>query len=108
MTGATVGSLMRKVTLGSIYRLWVMALGSGADFHISFIPPEFELSPDPLEFDPDEMQRLFELGYGRVLRGEAWETQKAPASQEEFLELIDPRQAIDRLEERPWLRDDVE
>ncbi len=108
MTGATVASLMRKVTLGSIYRLWVMALGSGADFHISFIPPEFDLSPNPLEFDPGEMQRLFELGYGRVLRGEAWETQKAPASQEEFLELIDPRQSIDRLEERPWLRDDVE
>ncbi len=108
MTGATVVSLMRKVTLGSVYRLWVTALGSGADFHISFIPPEFDLSPNPLEFDPDEMQRLFELGYGRVLRGEAWETQMAPASQEEFLELIDPRQSIDRLEERPWLRDDVE
>jgi hypothetical protein len=108
VTGATLTSLMRKVTLGSLYRLWVLALGTGADFHLSFIPPEFELSPDPLHFDPEEMQRLFDLGYERAIGREAWQSQEAPATREEFLALIDPRQKIDRLEKRPWLRDDVE
>jgi hypothetical protein len=108
VAGATMASLMRKATLGSLYRLWVIALSGGADFHISYIPPEFELSRNPLEFDPDEMKRLFDLGYGKAIRGEAWETQMAPASQAELLKLIDPHTSIDRLEERPWLRDDVE
>lgn len=105
---ASFGSLMRKAALSSLYRLWVLALRGGADFHISFIPPDFELSENPLEFDPEEMRRLFELGEGRSRRGEAWGVQPAPRSQQELLELIDPRKTIDQLEARPWLEEGVE
>ena len=39
---ATITSLMTKVTQGSVYRLWVLAMAHGADFHLSFVPPDYE------------------------------------------------------------------
>jgi hypothetical protein len=108
ISGATIGSLMRKATLGSLYRVWVLALIAGADFHISYIPPDFDLSDNSLRFDTEEMKRLFELGRSRAQRGEAWSTQRAPTTLEELAPLIDPRRSVDRLEARPWLGGDDE
>ena len=73
-----------------------------------FIPPEFELSDDALSFDTREMRKLFALGRERALSGEAWTTQRAPATEEELRRLLDPRRSVDPLEARPWLRGDVE
>lgn len=108
IAAASIESLMRKVTLSSLYRLWVLTLSRGADFHLSFIPPEYPLGVDPLNFDPMEMAALYEFGYQRALAGDAWDTQVAPTTLEELKELIDPSQSIDKLEARPWLRKDVE
>lgn len=108
IAGASINSLMRKVTLSSLYRLWVLALSNGADFHFAYIPPDVELSDNALNFDREEMNRLFDYGYRRALAGEAWHTQRAPETREELARLIDPRNSIDKLEARPWLRGDVE
>jgi hypothetical protein len=104
VTGATVTSLMTKVTQGSLYRLWVLSMAHGADFHVSFVPSDYEFSTGSLEFDPREETALFELGYQQALDGTAWATQLAPASNEELLKLIvDPASSFDGYVQPPWL-----
>jgi hypothetical protein len=107
VAGATISSLMRKATLGSLYRMWVLALSTGADIHMAYIPPEFPLSENPLNFSREEMLKLFQLGYDKALRGDAWFSQLAPKSQEELTDLINPVSSIDTLENAPWLRGDA-
>jgi len=96
VVGATVNSLMTKVTLGSVYRLWVISMVEGADFHLSYVPPDFEFKTHALMFEPEEEAALFELGYRQSLDGTAWVTQRAPTSNEELLQLIlDPATRFD-------------
>ena len=102
---ATVDALLTKVTQGSVYRMWVLAMVHGADFHLSFVPPDFEFTSDPLTFDPVEQIALYDRGYQQALEGTAWATQYAPASTEELIELIaDPASTFDRHEPPAWLR----
>ena len=94
---ASITSLLTKVTQGSIYRLWVLAMVHGADFHLSFVPPDFELTSGSLTFDPVEQTALFERGYQQALDGAAWATQLAPTSNEELLQnIVDPASSFDR------------
>jgi len=92
----TINSLMTRVTRGSIFRMWVLAMIDGADFHISLIPQDFEFKTHTLEFEPEEEAALFELGYRQSVEGAAWITQFAPDDAEEILELIrDPASRFD-------------
>lgn len=94
---ASVTSLMFKVTQGSIYRLWVLAMVHGADFHVSFVPPDFPLSSGSLTFDPEEQTALFERGYQQAVDGTVWYTQRAPANTEELIEnIVNPASSFDR------------
>jgi hypothetical protein len=96
IVGATVNSLMTRVTRGSVFRLWVLAMIDGADFHLSFIPQDFELKTHVLQFEPEEEAALFELGYRQSVEGTAWVTQFAPDDAEEILERIrDPASGFD-------------
>ncbi len=82
----------------------VLAMAHGADFHLSFVPPDYEFSTGSLNFDPVEGTGLFELGYQQALDGTAWATQGAPRSNEELLKLIvDPASAFDGHEQPAWL-----
>ena len=105
--GATVDAFLAKVTQGSVYRLWVLAMVHGADFHVSFVPPDFEFTSGSLSFDPAEQTALFDRGYQQALEGRAWATQYAPASTEELIELIeDPASIFDRHQSPAWLQRD--
>ncbi len=108
IAGATVDSLLAKVTQGSIYRLWVLSMVHGADFHLSFVPPDYEFTTGSLTFDPQEQTALFDLGYQQSLSGTAWATQLAPTSTEELIQLIvNPTSSFDRDGLPAWLeRDD--
>jgi len=102
---ASIASLMTKVTQGSVYRLWVRAMVGGANFHISYVPADFEFTTGPLTFDPGEQTELFEIGYQQSLHGTAWATQRAPSSTDELIELIaDPASSINSYEQPSWLR----
>jgi predicted patatin/cPLA2 family phospholipase len=85
---ATVNSLMAKATQGSIFRLWVLAMAHGADFHVTFIPSDYELASSSLEFNPLDETALFEYGYQQAIDGTAWATQKAPDTTDEFIDLL--------------------
>jgi len=103
IAGTSIDTLMRQTVLSSIYRLWVITLAHRADFNLAFIPTDFELSDNSLLFDHDEMERLYQLGHQKAVSGQAWLTQKAPATLEELGRLLQPRLSIDKLEARPWL-----
>jgi hypothetical protein len=93
---ATVESLMTKVTRGSVFRLWVLAMAGGSDFHLSFIPEDFKFETHTLQFEPEEAAALFELGYRQSVEGTAWATQLAPDDAEDILDLIrDPVTSFD-------------
>ena len=108
IAGATVGSLLAKVTQGSIYRLWVLSMVHGADFHVSFVPPDYEFTSGSLTFDPQEQTVLFDLGYQQSLSRTAWATQLAPTNTEELIQLIvNPTSSFDHDGLPAWLeRDD--
>jgi hypothetical protein len=93
---ATINSLMTRVTRGSVFRMWVLAMIDGADFHVSFVPADFEFNTHTLQFEPEEEAALFELGYRQSVEGIAWVTQFAPDDAEEILQLIrDPASKFD-------------
>ena len=96
VVSATIQSLMTRVTRGSVFRMWVISMIGGSDFHISFIPADFEFKTHTLQFDPEEEAALFELGYRQSIAGTAWATQLAPDSTEKILERIrDPASRFD-------------
>ena len=104
---ASIDSLLAKVTQGSIYRLWVLSMVHGADFHLSFVPPDYEFTSGALTFDPEEQAVLFELGYQQALDGTAWATQYAPTSTEELIQrIVDPASSFDRNDLPAWLKRD--
>jgi hypothetical protein len=93
---ATIDSLMTRITRGSVFRLWVRAMIDGADFHLSFVPADFEFKTHTLQFEPEEEAALYELGYRQSVGGTAWVTQRAPDSNEELLErILDPTSSFD-------------
>jgi hypothetical protein len=99
-----VRTLMRKNTTSSLYRIWVRGLIHKMDIHITDIPPEYKDLQSDMEFNPDDMKRLFEFGYNRSVNGQAWWTQPAVENYQELIEKISPGEAIEEMEARPEFR----
>ena len=85
---ATITSLMAKVTQGSVYRIWILAMAYGADFNVTYIPPEYVLNSGTLDFVPEDQAALFDYGYQQAVDGTAWATQRSPDTTDEFIELL--------------------
>jgi hypothetical protein len=99
-----VRTLMRKNTTSSIYRIWVRGLIHGMDIHITDIAPEYKDLQNDMDFNRDEMKRLFDYGYNRSINGQVWWTQPAVENYQELIEKINPAEAIEEMEARPELR----
>ncbi|MGD8255885.1 MAG: patatin-like phospholipase family protein [Syntrophobacterales bacterium] len=99
-----VRTLMRKNTTSSIYQIWVRGLIHNMDIHLTDIPPEYKDLQNDMEFNPDDMKRLFEYGYNRSVNGEAWWTQPAVENYQELIRRINPAEVIGEMEARPELR----
>ena len=56
---------------GDLYRIYTLAQREGIKFKLVFIPSDFELKPSEL-FDPEVMEKLFDLGYHMTLSGDPW------------------------------------
>jgi hypothetical protein len=74
------------------------------DIHISDIPPEYKDLQSDMEFNPDDMQRLFEFGYNRSVNGQAWWTQPAVENYQELIKKLNPSEVIGEMEARPEFR----
>ena len=99
-----VQSLMRKNATGSIYRIWVRGLIQKMDFNLTDIPPDYQDLQRDMEFNSDDMKRLFEYGYNRSVKGQAWWTQPAVDDYQEIIRKINPWNAIGEMEARPEFR----
>jgi predicted acylesterase/phospholipase RssA len=99
-----VRTLMRKNTTSSIYQIWVRGLIHKMDIHLTDIPPAYKDLQNDMEFNPDDMKRLFEYGYNRSVNGQAWWTQPAVENYQELIRRINPAEVIGEMEARPELR----
>jgi len=99
-----VRSLIRKNATGSLYRIWVRGLTQKMDFNLTDIPPDYQDLQRDMEFNSDDMKRLFEYGYNRSINGQAWWTQPAVDDYQEIIRKINPWNAIGEMEARPEYR----
>jgi predicted patatin/cPLA2 family phospholipase len=67
----SISSLIRTQGVGDIYRIYIEAQKAGIDYNLAYIPTDFQEKPKE-EFDPEYMQKLFDLGYGLAKDGYPW------------------------------------
>ena len=72
---AAINNLLEVSTLSGLVELYSMAMLNGFEFIYTSIPADVALGPSPLEFDREEMGRLFQVGYEAGRSGEAWQSQ---------------------------------
>ena len=58
---------------GDLYRIYSLSQREGIKFKLVFIPSDFELQPSEF-FDPEVMEKLFDLGYNIALSGDPWQS----------------------------------
>ncbi len=66
--GRSISEMLRSIAYRSIERNYVMARNAGARFNLAYLPDE-EVEPNPIEFEPAQMTRLFEAGKALVRTG---------------------------------------
>lgn len=72
IAGKTISSLVGSQGIGDLYRIYVITKRDGFDYNLASIPPQWV--PNPKEpFDPDDMKRLYDVGYNMAKSGYPWE-----------------------------------
>lgn len=71
----SITELLRGLMYKQIYQIYVTVQRAGAHFHLAFIPDDVEETKDPLNFQPEEMAKLFEAGRRLALSGRHWQTE---------------------------------
>jgi len=87
---AAINNLLEVTTRSGLAELYSMSMLSGFEFTYTSIPADVELGPSPLEFDREEMARLFQLGFEAGRSGEAWQSQPPPSEPFELLQILNP------------------
>lgn len=72
IASATIKNQFKLSTTTSLYRIYVLANKYGVDFNLATIPPDIEIQLDTTVFDLENMQLLYDLGYGLALDGYEW------------------------------------
>lgn len=73
-----ITELIRELQEDTVYRDYILAKNSGAQFRMTAIPDEVDLPEDVLEFKPEFMAKLYDIGFQIGLDGPAnW--RKTPA-----------------------------
>ena len=73
--GRTISSMTKSSGVGDLYRIYAFAKRDGVDFNYIAIPPSYKKMSEE-EFDTEDMNRLFKIGYDMSINGIAWN--KAP------------------------------
>ncbi|UCG15036.1 MAG: patatin-like phospholipase family protein [Deltaproteobacteria bacterium] len=68
----SISSLIRAQGIGDLYRIYLRAQRAGIDYNLAYMPATFTEKPKE-QFDPEYMQKLFDLGYGLAKNGYPWE-----------------------------------
>ena len=67
-----VTSLLYASASKEIEGLYSLSLLTGMEFNLQAIPQDFASNPNSLAFDPQDMQKLFELGYQAGQSDTSW------------------------------------
>jgi hypothetical protein len=73
IAAATINSFIEISFTASLYRMYVLSNRYGIDFNLADIPDESGLVLSSLEFEPEEMHRLFDYSYQLAEQGYKWE-----------------------------------
>jgi hypothetical protein len=73
IAGRAVSQLLFTQGIGDLYRIYTIARRDGIEFSLASIPEDFRRSAKET-FDPEEMGRLFGLGYEQASKGYNWQT----------------------------------
>ena len=71
IAGRSADSLVRAQGTGDLYREFIGAHKYDFDFHLAYIPEDFEVDAHEM-FDPDYMRALYRLGYEMAADGYPW------------------------------------
>lgn len=67
-------SVFKAVAMGDLVRIWALAERDDVAFHYVGIPSE-QAEADASTFDPEDMRRLFDLGFSLALEPEPWRSE---------------------------------
>jgi Patatin-like phospholipase len=79
IAGRAISTLVKTHGDGDLYRIYVLALRDEIDYNLASIPIDFN-APSEGMFDPEFMQKLFNVGYEMARHGYPW--QKYPPGYE--------------------------
>ena len=71
ISGRALNTMIKYSAINNLNRLYITTGQANLGFRFAAIPNDFESQADE-PFDPEEMKRLFELGYQMGLAGTAW------------------------------------
>jgi predicted patatin/cPLA2 family phospholipase len=80
LAGRSISSLIRTQGIGDLYRIWIDARENGMDYNLAYVPKSFAVEPKE-PFDPEYMERLYDVGYRLAKVGYDWK--KAPPGDHE-------------------------
>ena len=73
ITNRTIGTLIKVSAWSALYRMYLHAEEGGYGFQYVGLPDSYEpLVKEP--YSPEEMSRMFDIGYGIGLKGDGWRT----------------------------------
>lgn len=74
IAGTTLRAMLYAGSRNDLFRLYTLALITGLNYHLAAVPQDFPMDLDALNFDPNQMRRLYEEGYRQGLSGKEWHT----------------------------------
>ncbi len=87
---AAIHNLLETSSRSGISELYSMAMLNGFSFSYTAIPADTQIGADALNFDREEMNHLFDIGFETGQSGDGWLVQPPPAEPFELLRLLDP------------------
>jgi len=68
----TITNLFRITIRAGLYRMYMLAHRYGIAFNLAQIPAEYPHEHDPIDFEPEVMRPLFDLGFKLASEGYEW------------------------------------
>lgn len=89
--GRSITEMLRTITFRSVERVYTMARNARAAYHLAYLPDDVD-EPNPIEFEPAAMQRLFEAGRAIGARNQ-WRAEPPRLERYERMSRASPRSA---------------
>jgi hypothetical protein len=71
ITERTIGTLIKVSAWSALYRMYLHAEHGGYGFRYVGLPEDYE-SQTKEPYNPDEMKRMFDIGYGMGVKSDSW------------------------------------